>query len=649
MFLSIIKLLLFSLLIILFVSLSYETRFTVNKSFIIDKTNNQFLKDGQPFRYIAGHIEYFKVPAVLWRDRLTKYKMAGLNAIQIYVEWNSHEPEEGMYHFDGDNDLIGFLKLANELDLLVLVRTGPFIDAERDMGGLPYWLLSKNPNMKLRTSDPSYLVEVDKWYDRLLPMLIPMLYKNGGPVIMVQIENEYGSYFACDFNYLKHLRDLHYKYLGSDVLFYTTDGGEDYYLKCGKIDNVFATVDFGSERDVNESFAAQRSHQPYGPYVNSEYYTGWIDHWEETHSTVTSAAICKGLDQMLALNASVTLYPMHGGTSFGFTAGSNIHKNRFYPLITSYDFDAPLTESGDPTAKYYDVRNVIGKYLTLPVGTLPKPEPKMQTKPLLMKSTANIYDAIETLVPIESVYPKTFESLRLRQGFILYSTTVTNHTSDPAVLTVNGLRDRAQVFVDKKYAGTLSRTQSLYTLGLDIEFGSQLDIFVENQGRPDYGIEIHESKGITENVTLGSVVLKNWKHYLLFTDWQQYITNFITTLSTSLLSETNYTSVDRIPTFFTTEFVLPNDSTLPLDSFLRLDGWRKGLAFLNGFNLGRYWTVGPQLTLYAPRHLFNAYPMTNTLIVFELERSAPNMTVQFVATSVLNATIPFTSEHQLLL
>ncbi|CAG2112123.1 unnamed protein product, partial [Medioppia subpectinata] len=654
--------------------------------FTINSNTNQFIKDGQPFRYVSGALHYFKVPAVLWLDRMVKYKMAGLNVIQTYniklwfvsyfdsyIEWTFHEPEEGVFRFDGDYDIIKYLQTAHDLGLLINLRTGPYIDAERDLGGLPYWLLSKNPKMKLRTSDPTYLSAVDKWFSLLLPKLAPMLYINGGPVIMVQIENEYGSYNACDFEYVDHLRDFHIKHFGREVQLFTTDGNADYFLKCGKIDGVFATIDFGPGSDIVQSFAAQRAHQQFGPYVNSEYYTGWIDHWEEPHSTVGSAQVANTLDKMLAFNASLNLYPLCGGTSFGFGAGANQGDGgQYIPCITSYDFNAPLTESGDPTQKYFDVRKVIGKYLPLPNGTLPAPAPKMETKPIVMKPVLNIYDIIKSQTPIESTFPMTFEELRVRDGFILYSTNIAFIPSDPAVLTVKGLKDRAQVFVNKvynslksseklinklKYAGTLSRTRNLFTIGLDIEFGSQLDLLVENQGRLCYGNVFGESKffinllnnkfvnlkGITSNVTIGPQLLKNWKHYLLFKNWTEnvaYIQYYSDIYSSNQLP-IKKSSFERIPGFYFSEFVLSDNKDYPLDTFLRLDGWRKGLAFLNGFNLGRYWTVGPQLTLYTPKHLFNAFPKPNKLIVFELENTANDRSVQFVKQSVLNATTPY--------
>ncbi|CAG2169545.1 unnamed protein product [Oppiella nova] len=494
--------------------------------------------------------------------------------------------------------------------------------------------------MKLRTSDPSYVKAVEKWYSLLLPKLVPMLYKNGGPVIMVQIENEYGFCYACDYAYTSHLRDLHINYFGKDVQLFTTDSNGDHYLKCGQIDNVLATVDFGSNVDPVQAFKLLRAHQKSGPSVNSEYYTGWIDHWERPHSTATSQQVCKTLDAILALNASVNLYPLHGGTSFGFGSGADLDDNVYDPCITSYDFNAPLTEDGDPTQKYFDVRKVIGKYLPLPNVTLPVPSPKMETKPIVMKPILSIYDIISSLTPIESVYPLSFEKLRIKDGFILYSTNITFNPSNPAVLAINELKDRAQVFVNQKYVGTLSRTHNIHKIDLNIALGSQLDLFVENQGRFSFGDTINELKGITSNVTIGSVVVEDWSHYLVFKNWTKSMADihYYSDAFSTHPTPAKESSFDRIPSFYTSDFVLPDTKGYPFDTFLRLDGWHKGIAFLNGFNLGRYWTVGPQITLYSPKHLFNAYPKANKLLVFELESPSNSKTVQFVTQSVLNAT-----------
>ncbi|KAG7167991.1 Beta-galactosidase-like 2 [Homarus americanus] len=326
-------------LCLLMLSGSYaKEKLETGPTFVIDYENDQFLKDGEPFRYVSGSIHYFRVLPTQWRDRLKKMRMAGFNALQTYVEWSSHEPEQGMYDFTGMFDLVTFIKTAQEEGLAVILRPGPFIDAERDMGGLPYWLLNKNPSMRLRSSDPTYLIYVDNWFNNvLLPKIRPLLYANGGPIIMVQG-------------------------LGDDVVLFTTDGDGASYLKCGKIPGVYSTVDFGSGSSVTDAFAAMRLFEPRGPLVNSEYYPGWLDHWGEPHSTVDAETVAKTLDTMLALNASVNLYMFHGGTSFGLTSGANMGGS-FQACPTSYDYDAPLSEAGDPTQKYWIIRNTTKKVI----------------------------------------------------------------------------------------------------------------------------------------------------------------------------------------------------------------------------------------------------------------------------------------------
>ena len=614
-------------------------------SFTIDYDKNEFIKDGNPFRYVSGSLHYFRVPSELWADRMSKMRAAGLNALQTYVEWNSHEPEQGKYDFSGDNDLVRFIKLAQKHDLLVLLRVGPYIDAERDMGGFPYWLLSINPQIKLRTSDQSYLAQVEKWFSVLLPKIKPLLYNNGGPIIMVQVENEYGSY-GCDFTYTSYLRDLINKHLDHNVVLYTTDGNGDGFLQCGKIDNVFATVDFGSGTDIVQAFKNQHNHQQFGPSVNSEYYSGWLDHWETPHSVADTKLFCNTLDKLLSLNGSVNIYVVHGGTSFGFTNGANIDNDKYEACPTSYDYDAPLNEAGDPTPKYYQMRQIISKYLPIPKVPLPQPAPKMQLTPVQMTSLNSLFSKTIANVlddPVYSVDPLTFEQLKHNHGFVLYSTIINVHPSDPAVLQIPALADRAQVFVNKRYQGTLSRTQDLFELPINAKRGSQLDILVENQGRVCYGADINELKGITNGVKLGPNNLKNWTHYKLFDNWKatiEYIGN--ASAQNEIFTEPN------VPQFYRGTFKLPNDISLPLDTFLRLDGWNKGIAFLNGFNLGRYWpVVGPQITLYAPAHLFKKYPANNTLVLFELERSPYDQsnpttcTVQFVNNHVVNGTVPY--------
>ncbi|MCJ8748960.1 hypothetical protein PDJAM_G00170570 [Pangasius djambal] len=326
-------------------------------SFTVDYKNNSFLKDGEYFRYVSGSVHYSRIPRLYWKDRLLKMYMAGLNAVQTYVPWNFHESVPGVYDFSGDRDLEYFLQLCRDLGLLVILRPGPYICAEWDMGGLPAWLLKKK-DIVLRSSDPDYLAAVDKWMAKLLPVMKRYLYQNGGPIITVQVENEYGSYFACDFDYLRHLVKLFRSHLGNDVVLFSTDGAGVDYLKCGAMQGVYATVDFGPGGNVTAAFEAQRHAEPRGPLVNSEFYTGWLDHWGEHHSVVPTEAVVKSLNEILELGANVNLYMFIGGTNFAYWNGAN---SPYAPQPTSYDYDAPLTEAGDLTQKYFAIRDVIKK------------------------------------------------------------------------------------------------------------------------------------------------------------------------------------------------------------------------------------------------------------------------------------------------
>lgn len=607
------------------------------RSFIVDYERNTFLKDGKPFRYMSGSIHYFRVPNIFWYDRLYKMKMAGLNAVQTYVEWNHHEPEPGVYNFEGDYDLPKFLQTAHDLGLVVVLRSGPFIDAERDMGGLPYWLLRINPDMKLRSFDPTYIKYVDRWYKTLLPIIEPFLYNNGGPIITFQIENEYGS-IGCDAQYKSHLRELVRKTLKTDVVLFTTDGSASSALSCGKTDEVLSTIDFGSGANVTYNFEMLRWTQASGPLINSEFYPGWLDHWGQPHAQVSSDSIVKTLTDMLEANASVNVYMFHGGTSFGFTAGSNLGST-FQACPTSYDYDAPLSEAGDPTPKYYAMREAIGKYFPLPPGPVPQPAPKMQLPPITMKKVMSLWEYIsETGNSVFSKYPLSFEDLYQPFGFVLYKTTVAFQAPDPAILTAKGIADRAHVYVNRVFQGILSREQKAESIPIKVLKGQDIEILVENQGRICSGYSINDRKGIFQNVTLGSQTLVNWTMIpvLLGSDSLKMIGKW----------ENNVRKQDTVsaPSIYTGTFTISNATKLR-DSFLRLDGWHKGVAFLNNFNLGRYWPiVGPQVTLYAPSTLFLPSPYENRIALLELENSPcgnkDTCTVQFVDTPVVNGTTP---------
>ncbi|XP_078544461.1 beta-galactosidase isoform X2 [Lissotriton helveticus] len=576
---------------------SHPATGTSQRTFEIDYDHNCFSKDGKPFRYISGSLHYSRVPSFYWKDRLLKMKMAGLDAVQTYVPWNFHEPEPENYQFTGDQDIEAFLRLANELGLLIVLRAGPYICAEWDMGGLPAWLLEKE-TISLRSSDPDYLAAVDKWMGVFLPKIKPLLYENGGPVITVQVENEYGSYFQCDYDYLRHLRTLFRFHLGERAVLFTTDGNSDQDLRCGSILGLYATVDFGPGSNVTASFITQRRSEPKGPLVNSEFYTGWLDHWGQRHSVVSTQAVVRSLDEILAHGASVNMYMFIGGTNFGYWNGAN---TPYAPQPTSYDYDAPLSEAGDLTEKYFAIREVIRKYKTIPEGPIPPTTPKFAYGKVSLTKASSVVEALEVLCqvgPIKSVYPLTFDQLKqVPQGVL-----------------------------ERKKCSALNITGKA---------GSNLDLLVESMGRVNFGRYNNDFKGILTNITLGQDVLINWLIYPL---------NIDSVVIHGLIPQSLGDSPDfSVPAFYQGSFTIPSGiPDLPQDTFIQFPGWTKGQIWINNFNLGRYWPArGPQVTLYVPVHILTT-SAPNNITVLELENVSTcdkgRCFVEFVDVPILNAT-----------
>ncbi|KAI1304877.1 Beta-galactosidase [Halotydeus destructor] len=576
------------------------------KSFEIDYEHDRFLKDGEPFRYVSGSVHYYRVPRELWRDRLTKLRLAGLNAVSTYIEWSTHEPEPG--RFTQLEDVTDFVKLAQDVGLLVILRPGPFICSERDFGGFPYWLLRDNPSMVIRTYDASYMKLVDRYLSNVLPEITPLLYSNGGPVIMVQVENEYGT-DHCDKNYLTWLRDTFKRYLRDPVILFTTDSPQQNLTECGKIEGVYATVDFhpGDDAEV-VAFAGQRRVEPRGPLVNSEFYPGWMDIWSEPHSTYhDTAKVVKTLKQILDTGASVNLYMFHGGTNFGYKNAA-FGNGLDLTVTTSYNMNAPISEAGDPTDKYYAIRDLLSNYLPLPAGEVPKPAPKFHIDRVQMRACASLSDIMGKYSTIRiSQFPLTFGQLEVDGGYVIYKTTVNFKPRDPSELAIPGLKDRAQVIIDGQLIGTLSRTDNILTMPLRLSQGSELIVLVENQGRSNVGLGMaaDSDKGIIGNVSLGSQVLTDWTHYH----------NFL-----NIECSSRKTWAPTAPAIYAGSFVIP-EGCQGLDTFLRLDGWGKGVAFINGINIGRYWPdEGPQVTLYVP-HVWLHHNSSNYIYLFETERA----------------------------
>nr|XP_020744208.1 beta-galactosidase isoform X1 [Odocoileus virginianus texanus] len=595
------------------------------RTFQIDYHHNRFLKDGQPFRYISGSIHYFRVPRFYWKDRLLKMKMAGLNAIQMYVAWNFHELQPGQYNFSGDHDVEHFIQLAHELGLLVILRPGPYICAEWDMGGLPAWLLEKK-SIVLRSSDPDYLAAVDKWLGVLLPKMRPLLYKNGGPIITVQVENEYGSYYSCDYDYLRFLQKRFHDHLGEDVLLFTTDGLNERLLQCGALQGLYATVDFNAGTNLTAAFMLQRSLEPRGPLINSEFYTGWLDHWGQRHSTVNPKAVAFTLHDMLALGANVNMYMFIGGTNFAYWNGAN---TPYQPQPTSYDYDAPLSEAGDLTEKYFALRDIIQKFAKIPEGPIPPSTPKFAYGKVALKKLKTVEDALNILCPsgpIKSVYPLTFIDVKQYFGFVLYRTTLPEDYSNPTPLSspTNGVHDRAYVSVNGVAQGVLER-ESVLTLNITGEAGATLDLLVENMGRVNYGPSINDFKGLVSNLTLDSEILTDWEIFPL--DMEDAVRSHLGTWDGRdsgyhIKARAHSPPTYALPTFYVGNFTIPSGiSDLPQDTFIQFPGWTKGQVWINGFNLGRYWPVrGPQMTLFVPQHIL-VTSTPNIIVVLELERA----------------------------
>ncbi|MEU1516796.1 beta-galactosidase family protein [Streptomyces sp. NPDC005811] len=558
-------------------------------------TTDGFLLHGTPFRILSGALHYFRVHPDQWPDRLRKARLMGLNTVETYLPWNLHEPTPGTLDLDGLLDLPRFLRLAQQEGLHVLLRPGPFICAEWDGGGLPYWLTS-DPDIRLRTSDPRFTDAFDRYLDLLLPALLPYMAASGGPVIAVQVENEYGAY-GDDTAYLKHVESS-LRGRGVEELLFTCDQTDGDHLTRGTLPGVLATGTFGSR--VDASLARLREHQPEGPLMCSEFWIGWFDHWGGPHHGRDAADAAADLDRLLAAGASVNIYMFHGGTNFGYTNGAN-HHHAYAPTITSYDYDAPLTESGDPGPKYHAFREVIARHAAVPDEAVPTEAPKLPCTEVELTHRLGLFRRLGH-DGVHSADPVTADALDRRAGYVLYRTTLS--ATGPGLLHfAGGVGDRAQVFVDGAPAGVLERERYDETLPIDVpRSGARLDVLVENMGRVNYGPRIGVPKGLLGPVTLDGEALQGWDCHPLPVDDAPPTTAFD--------PATAPTSAE--PAFHRGTF----EVTEPADTFLSLPGWTKGQAWINGFHLGRYWNRGPQRTLYVPAPALR--PGTNELVLLEL-------------------------------
>ncbi|KAE8659556.1 Beta-galactosidase 17 [Hibiscus syriacus] len=617
---------------------------------------DMFWKDGKPFQIIGGDLHYFRVHPEYWEDRLLRAKALGLNTIQTYIPWNLHEPEAGKLVFEGIADLVSFLKLCQNLGLLVMLRAGPYICGEWDLGGFPPWLLSISPDVRLRSSDPAYLQKVEGWWGVLLPKVAPLLYGNGGPIIMVQIENEFGSY-GDDKAYLRHLVKLAREHLGEDIILYTTDGGSRETLEKGTIrgHGVFAAVDFTTGDNPWPIFKLQKEFNLPGksPPLSSEFYTGWLTHWSEKMARTDAEFTAAALEKIMLHNGSVVLYMAHGGTNFGFYNGANtgVDESDYKPDLTSYDYDAPITESGDvQNAKFKAIRRVVGKYSSVSLPPVPSNNKKTGYGSIQLKRTAFLFDLLDQIDSariVESENPTAMEYLNQMFGFVLYVSEYAPKTGR-SKLVIPKVHDRAQVFISCSpevngrqisYVGTIERwsNQAIDLPNAKCVSNTSLFILVENMGRVNYGPYIFDRKGILSPVYVDGRVLTRWKMISIpfhnlnevpkFHPIIQIAFKFHEVSSREKL-EHKSEGVLEGPSFYSGHFSI-DTTTEVTDTYISLRGWGKGIVFVNEFNIGRYWpTSGPQCSLYIPAPILQHGE--NVLVIFELESPNPELVVDSV-------------------
>ena len=565
---------------------------------------SSFYLDGQEFKILSGAIHYFRIQPEDWYHSLYNLKALGFNTVETYVPWNMHEPKKGRFDFQGILDIEKFLQIAQDLSLYAIVRPSPFICAEWEFGGMPAWLLTED--MRIRSSDAPYLQAVADYYDELLPRLVPRLLDKGGNILMMQVENEYGSY-GEDKDYLRAIRQMMLD-RGVDCPLFTSDGPWRATLRAGTLieEDLFVTGNFGSKADYN--FAQMQEffdeHGKKWPLMCMEFWDGWFNRWKEPIIKRDPEELAQAVHEVLK-QGSINLYMFHGGTNFGFMNGCSARGVTDLPQVTSYDYDALLDEQGNPTPKYFAVQKMMETYYPEYPQMKPLTKESFELRDIALSEKVSLFETLADLAqPVESLYPVKMEDLGQSYGYLLYRTEASWDADEEKIRVIDG-RDRMQLFVD----GKLMATQYQAEIGQDIFVAGEkkathrIDILMENMGRVNYG---HKFLADTQRKGIRTGVCKDL-HFLL--NWQQYPLSFENTENIDFSKGWQ----PEQPAFYAFDF----EMKALKDTYLDLSGFGKGLAFVNGVNIGRFWNVGPTLSLYIPHSLLKEGH--NRIIIFETE------------------------------
>jgi beta-galactosidase len=562
--------------------------------------HGRFELDGRPLQIISGDMDYVRTPRAYWRDRLRMAHAIGINTVMTYVFWNFHEAQPGQYDFSGQRDVAEFVREAQQEGLYVILRPGPYSCGEWDLGGYPAWLLHDR-NLKLRSLDPAYQHAAGRWMDRLGRELAPLQLGRGGPIIAVQVENEYGSFQDAkenDHTYMERARQMVLHAGFTDALLYTADGPEE--LTRGSLPDLPAAVDFGTG-DAEHGFALYRKLRPDGPYFCAEYWAGWFDHWGAKHEHPDAAKQVAEIRWMLQQGYSVSMYMIFGGTSFGWFSGANSNGHNYQPDVTSYDYDAPIDEAGQPRPKFFEIRKAIQEVTGGTPPPVPEPPILGSLPPIALDESMSLWNTLPASV--ESQQPLTMEELHQDFGYLLYRTTLQGPASGD--LGLDELHSYARVYLDGKLAGVLDRRLGKMSMPLTITGKEQrLDILVENSGRVNFTAVLRtEEAGITHGVTFAGKPVTGWQNYSLpFSD----------------LTSAQFTAKPggEGPMLYRGTFSIGK----PTDTFLDMRAYGKGQVWVNGHALGRYWRIGPQGGLYLPGAWL--HPGRNEVVLLDLDGGA---------------------------